>query len=202
MEIQTFLDHLAADSPTPGGGSASALAGSLAASLAAMVAGLSSRKGRPDTGEMKAVRRKALVIQQKLYRAVEEDARSFEAVMAAFRLPKDSEKQRIYRTKMIQRAYQKATLAPQKVCDLSLQVLQFSKVLLSKGNQNAFSDSAVAAYLASAAFEGGLLNIKINLGSIVDRSFRKEKESSTRELAKKRGRLMKEIENEIRSSGY
>jgi len=138
------------------------------------------------------------MIQKKLHRAIEEDARSFDAVMAAFRLPRDEEKQRLRRSGVIQKAYQKATIAPQKVCELSLQLLEFSKFLLQKGNQNAFSDTGVAAYLANAALNGGMLNIRINLGSIRDNGFRSEKEGLIRRLIQERRRLMTEIQKEIK----
>ena len=202
MEIERFLLKLASDTPTPGGGSASALSGALSASLIAMVAGLSYNKGPAGSREMREIKRKALTIQKKLYRAIEEDARSFDAVMAAFRLPRDEEKQRFHRSGMIQKAYQKATITPQKVCELSLQLLEFSKFLLRKGNQNAFSDTGVAAYLANAALKGGMLNIRINLGSIRDKRFRSEKEKFIRRLAQKRGHLMTEIQEEMRSCAF
>jgi formiminotetrahydrofolate cyclodeaminase len=202
MKIRKFLEKLASDTPTPGGGSAAALSGALSASLVAMVAALSYKKGQPERGEMKTIRKKALMIQQRLYRAIGEDAGSFDAVMEAFRLPRDEEKQRLYRSRMIQKAYQKATVTPQKVCELSLRLLEFSEFLLRKGNQNAFSDTGVASRLAHAAFEGGMLNVRINLGSIRDNGFRTQKERFLRRLAQKKDRLMAEIENEIKSCGY
>jgi glutamate formiminotransferase/formiminotetrahydrofolate cyclodeaminase len=202
MKIKKFLEDLASDTPTPGGGSAAALSGALSASLVAMVAGLSYKKGQPESGEMKEIRKKALMIQKRLYRAIEEDARFFDAVMEAFRLPRDEEKQRLYRSRMIQKAYQKATVTPQKVCELSLRLLEFSEFLLRKGNQNAFSDTGVGSRLAHAAFEGGMLNVRINLGSIRDKSFRTQKERFLRRLVQKKDRLMAEIENEIKSCGY
>lgn len=197
--MERFLSDLASSTPTPGGGSASALSGALSASLIAMVAGLSYKKGQTDSGEMRGIKRKALIIQKKLYRAIEEDARSFDAVMTAFRLPRDGDKQRLLRSRMIQKAYQKATLTPQKVCDLSLQLLKFSTFLLKKGNQNAFSDTGVAAYLANAALKGGMLNIRINLGSIRDNGFRSEKEECMRRLKREQSHLMEEIQKKIKS---
>ena len=199
MEIQQFLNNLSSDTPTPGGGCASALAGALSASLILMVAGLSSKKGQPENREMKAIKKRALAIRQKLHRAIEEDAQSFDSVMKAFRLPKDNEKERLYRSRMIQKAYQMATVTPQKVCELSVQLLEFSKFLLEKGNQNAFSDTGVAAYLANAALEGGMLNIRINLGAINDELFKKGKERLIRRLLQKRDRLMREIQEKIKS---
>ena len=199
MEIQQFLENLSSDTPTPGGGCASALAGALSASLILMVAGLSSKKGQPENREMREIKKRALLIRQKLYSAIEEDAQSFDAVMKAFRLSKEKEKERLHRSRRIQKAYQQATITPQKVCELSIQLLEFSKFLLKKGNQNAFSDTGVAAYLANAALEGGMLNIRINLGSIKDELFKKGKAKLIRRLLQKRDRLIREIQEKIKS---
>ena len=65
--------------------------------------------------------------------------------------------------------------------------------------------SAIPAWradLAHAAFEGGTLNVRINLGSIRDKGFRTQKERFLRRLLQKKDRLMAEIENEIKSCGY
>ncbi len=197
MEIERFLEALSSDRPTPGGGSASALAGALSASLVAMVAGLSCKGRGIQTREMREIRRKALAIRQRLTRAIEEDAGSYEAVLNAFRLSKENEKERLNRSRRIQAAYRGATVIPQRVCELSLRLLEFSKILLARGNRNAFSDTGVAAYLADTAMGGGLLNIRINLGSIRDEKFRKEKGKVIRNLSRKRDRLIGVIRKRI-----
>ncbi len=193
MEMKKFLEELSSDRPTPGGGSASALAGATSASLAAMVAGLSSKKGQAKQREMEEMKKKALVVQERLFRAIVEDSNSFDAVMRAFRLPKNSERERLRRSQEIQKAYQKATLTPQLVCQQSLQLLEYSKILILKGNPNAISDSGVAAFLADAALAGGLLNIGINLAAVTDRTFAKKMNTLMRTWARKRNRLMKTV---------
>jgi formiminotetrahydrofolate cyclodeaminase len=193
MELKRFLEKVAADTPTPGGGSASALAGALSGSLVAMVAGLSSKKGKTKKKGMKEIRRKALMIQKRLLQAIDEDSKSFDAVIQAFRLPRDSEKERLYRVKEIQKAYKNATLTPQLVCERSIQLLEYSKKLILKGNPNAISDAGVAAFLADAALAGGLLNIGINLVAVTERNFAKKMNVSMRRWARKRNDLMKAI---------
>ncbi len=191
MEMKTFLEQLSSDRPTPGGGSASALAGATSASLVAMVAGLSlKRAGQKGMGEMK---KKALAIQKRLIQAIDEDSKSFDAVMAAFRLPRNSERERLRRTRKIQEAYKKATLTPQLVCQGSLQLLEYSKVLILSGNTNAISDSGVAAFLADAALAGGLLNIGINIAAVTDKTFGKRMNVLMRKWARKRNQLMKTV---------
>ena len=193
MEMKRFLNKLSSATPTPGGGSASALAGALSASLVAMVAGLSSRKDETKRKGMEGIRKKGLSIQKRLFRAIDEDSKSFDAVIKAFRLPKNSEKERLHRAREIQKAYQKATFTPQLVCQQSLQLLEYSKTLILKGNPNAISDAGVAAFLADAAFAGGVLNININLVAVTEKAFSKKMNILMKNWARKRNQVMRAI---------
>ena len=200
MEIKRFLERLSSDTPTPGGGSASALAGTLSASLILMTAGLSLKKGKMKRRELRGMKKEVSAIQKRLFRAIEEDATSYEAVLKAFRLPKNTEKERLLRSKAIQKAYQKATVTPQLVCQQSIKLLDYSNALILKGNPNALSDVGVAAFLADTAVKGGLLNIRINLGPVRDKSFRKKMHSLTAKLEKRRNQLMKNIQETLNKS--
>jgi formiminotetrahydrofolate cyclodeaminase len=193
MELKRFLEKMSSDTPTPGGGSASALVGALSASLVTMVAGLSSKKDKTKKKGMEGIRRKGLSIQKRLFQAIDEDSKSFDAVIKAFRLPRNSEKERLHRVKEIQKAYQKATLTPQLVCQQSLQLLEYSRTLILKGNPNAISDAGVAAFLADAAFAGGVLNIKINLVAVTEKPFTKKMNILMGNWARKRNQVMKAI---------
>jgi methenyltetrahydrofolate cyclohydrolase len=198
MDIKKFLDKLSSGTPTPGGGSASALAGALSAALVAMTAGLSLRQGKLIKKEVEDIKKKALATQKRLLRAVDEDAKSYEAVLKAFHLPKNTERERLHRSKIIREAYQKATVTPQRVCQFSIQLLEHSRTLISKGNPNAISDAGVAAFLADAALAGGLLNISINLVPGTEKIFVKKMHSLMGRWTKKRNHLMKEIQNRLR----
>ena len=197
MELKRFLEKLSLDTPTPGGGSASALAGALSASLVSMVAGLSSKKDKSKKKGMEGIRKKGLTIQKRLFQAIEEDSKSFDAVLKAFRLPRNSGKERRRRVKEIQKAYQRATLIPQLVCQRSLQLLEYSQTLILTGNPNAVGDAGVAAFLAEAACAGGLLNIKINVAAISEKNFSKKMNILVRTWARKRNRLMGAIHKKL-----
>ena len=197
MKLERFLEDLASGKPTPGGGSASALAGSLSASLVAMVAGLSVKDERIRK-EMEGARKEALSIREKLFLAISEDAASFDAVMDAFHLSKETEKDCIYRSRMIQRAYRQACVIPKRVSECSVALLRLSSTMISKGNPNARSDAAVAAYLANAALEGGIINIRVNLLTIRDRAFRLKMEGLMDRLAKERDRQLGKILPELK----
>jgi formiminotetrahydrofolate cyclodeaminase len=193
MELSRFLEKMSSDTPTPGGGSASALAGALSASLVAMVAGLSFKKDKTKKKGMEGIREKGLSIQKSLLQATAEDSKSFDAVIRAFRLPRNSEKERLHRVKEIQKAYQRATLTPQLVCQQSLQLLEYSKTLMLRGNPKAFSDAGVAAFLADAACAGGVLNVKINLAAVTEKNFAKKMNILMKNWTRKRNQVMKAI---------
>ena len=197
MEVKRFLEKLSAEAATPGGGSASALVGAISASLVAMVAGLTVKKNRTNPKGMETIRKNGLSIQRRLVQAIDEDSKSFEAVMKAFRLPRNSEKDRLRRVREIQTAYRKATLTPQLVCRHSLQLLEHSRTLILKGNPNAISDAGVAAFLADAALTGGLLNIQVNLASLTEKTYARKMDVLMRHWARKRGQLMKAILKEL-----
>lgn len=197
MEVKRFLEKLSSDTPTPGGGSASALAGTLSASLILMAAGLSLRKGKLRKGEIKEIQKDVLAIQRRLFRAIEEDAKSYEAVLKAFRLPKRTEKECLVRAEAIQKAYQEATVTPQLVCQRSIRLLEYSYLFILKGNPNAVSDAGVAAFLADTALRGGLANIGINAGPVRDKTFKKKMRLLAGKWERKRNQLMSEVEKAL-----
>ncbi len=202
MEIKRFLEKLSSDTPTPGGGSSSALAGALSASLVAMVAGLSSRSGNTMMKGAAGIRRKGLSIQRRLFRAIDEDSKSFDAVIKAFRLPKRSEKERLRRVRQIQKAYREATTVPRQVCQQSLRLLEYSRALVLKGNPKAISDAGVAAFLADAALAGGMLNIEINLAAVAEEAFVRKMNGLTKNWSRKRNQLMKVIAKKLTSFSH
>ena len=200
MEIKRFLEKLSSNTPTPGGGSASALAGTLSASLILMVAGLSWKKGKMRERELRGIMKAVSCIQKRLFRAIEEDARSYEAVLKAFHLPKDTEKERRVRSKAIRQGYRKAIITPQLVCQQSIELLEYSNMFILKGNPNALSDVGVAAFLADTAVKGGLLNIGINLDPIRDQLFRKRMDLLAKRLDKRRSQMMGGIQKRLKAS--
>jgi formiminotetrahydrofolate cyclodeaminase len=174
MTVQAFGDALASKDPTPGGGSASALAGALAAALAAMVARTTagSKKFAERAAQMEGMVREADALRADLLVLAEEDAAAFDRVMAAFRMPKETAEQQQARSRAIQDAYQAAAAPPMKVCDAAVRLLQLARRVAEDGTPTAASDAGVAGLLAAAALEGAALNVRINLASVKDEAVR------------------------------
>lgn len=168
--LAAFLDQLASAEPTPGGGSASALAGALAAALVSMVCRLTL--GRETFAavevEMQQTLQQAERLRGRLAQAVNGDAQAYAAVVAACRLPRSSEAEREARAAAIQAALLEATRVPLDVaCDCA-QVLDLARFVAAEGNPNAASDGRVAILLAEAALHGAIHNVQINLPGLKD----------------------------------
>lgn len=173
QEVNQFLQELASVSPAPGGGSVAALSGALGAALVAMVCRLTVDK--PKYAEVSEELRRVLSevdeLRRKLGELVERDTQAFDAVMAAFRLPKETEEQKGERSAAIQQATRLATEVPLEVLSLSARVLELSHIVAEKGNVNSVSDAGVAAEMARAAARGAAFNVKINLSGLKDEAF-------------------------------
>lgn len=171
--LATFLDELASGEPTPGGGSAAALAGALGAALAAMVANLTvSRKRYVDVdGQMQAVRDEAEALRSRLTCLVAEDAEAYDQVRAAYRLPKETDEDLAARSAAIQAAMQAASLTPLETMRACSGVLRLAEQAALLGNTNAVTDGAVGALLAQTGLRGAALNVRVNLGDLDDRDF-------------------------------
>ena len=170
MTVRDFQAALASSSPTPGGGTASAIALGQASALTIMVCDLTIGKDKWKEGW--TIAEEAMLCSVKIMsrsgELADEDSDAFDSVMAAFKMPKDDEKSVQNRKEAIRMATLEATLKPYETAKLALELLSKLPELAAKGNGNAVSDVGVAGLLASAAFKGALFNVEINLGSLPD----------------------------------
>lgn len=191
--VSEFISAVSGGSPTPGGGSVSALSGGLASALVEMVANLTlDRKGFEDHREMMTgIRDAARSCCKELMAAVSEDSRVYLKVMEAYRLPRGDEEEKKRRSLEIQERLKKAADIPAVTAKASLRVLEICLQVVKYGNPNAITDGGVGALLAHAAMEGAILNVRVNLSRIKDRKYKEAMESDL-ELLKRRGDELKE----------
>src|SRR2546425_5815518 len=158
MNLLTFSEEVASKKSTPGGGSVSAYIGALAAGLVCMVARitLAKKEVAQESDRLQELVRNGEDLRQKLLGLVVEDAESFDAVMQAFKLPKDKPD---LRRKAIQEATMKAAEIPLRTLESSVEVLRLSKEVAKFGTTNALSDVTTSAAGARAAIEGAVSNV-------------------------------------------
>ncbi len=170
MTLRDFQAALASSSPTPGGGTAAAIALGQASALAIMVCDLTLGKEKWKEGWDIADKTlsESVRIMMRAGALADEDSDAFDEVMASFKLPKETETEKESRRYAIRQATLGATEKPFETAQLALKLLELLPELAIKGNSNAASDVGVAGLLASAACKGALFNVDINLGSLPD----------------------------------
>jgi len=168
--FRDLLNAFSSPDPTPGGGSASALASSVGVSLLLMVASLPKSKHNTDEDRaaLDAAARALIGLRQQLAEAIDADTAAYDAVVAAYRHPKETEGEKQARKDAIQRALKRATDVPLGVMRLSAEALKHAGAVTAHGHSGASSDVGVATGLLRVGLEGARLNVEINVDSIAD----------------------------------
>jgi formiminotetrahydrofolate cyclodeaminase len=168
LRAAELLDRFASSEPAPGGGSAAALAGALAGALVEMVSGLEKTRtgAAEERARLDAARGWAREAGPRLRLLVEEDAQAYEAVVAAYKMPKATDEEKAARKEAIGRAMAHATVVPQQTAEACLVLLKAAQEAAENGNPNALSDARTAGALAWAGLRGAAENVRINAGSL------------------------------------
>ena len=170
LSVKDFLAKTAGNDPVPGGGSIAALNAAIASALTEMVANLTIGKKKYEDKE--GLMRKIVAITEN-YRAsfmkdIDADSEAYNNVFAAFKLPKETDEEKIERNNQIQEATKIAAEIPMEVARKAVDIMDVITQVADHGNQNAITDACVAIMTARTAAISAILNVKINLSSIKD----------------------------------
>ena len=187
LTVTGFAEETSRESPAPGGGTISAYMGALGASLGTMVANLSSHKPGWDDRwkEFSEWADKGQAIAKELLHLVDEDTEAFNRIMAAFGMPKKTDEDKAARSAAIQDATLYAAQVPLRTMKESMKVFEICRAMVMEGNPNSVSDAGVGVLAARAAVLGAGMNVKINAGSLKDRSVADALIAEANELIKK-----------------
>lgn len=173
QSCEDFVEVLASNAPVPGGGGASALVGAVGVALGNMVANLTigKKKYADREEELCVFREKAYALQRELLELVERDARGFAPLAEAYRLPKETEEEKLYKEKVMEEALREASMAPMEMMEKLCEAIVLHKEFAAKGSSLAVSDAGVGAVLCKGALQGASLNVFINTKAMKDRAF-------------------------------
>jgi formiminotetrahydrofolate cyclodeaminase len=173
LTVRDFVHQLAAEQPTPGGGSAASLVGALGASLVSMVCRYTAgrEKYRDSEERATALLARAEELRAALTDATEADVAAFGAYSEAQKMPRDTDEQKAARAAKQQEALRASTQVPLGVAEQSAEVVSLAREAAAIGNPFLISDAGVAASLGLAAFESAVLNVELNAGGLDDRDF-------------------------------
>ncbi|MBS3914461.1 MAG: glutamate formimidoyltransferase [Bacteroidetes bacterium] len=176
LSVKEFANVTASDSPAPGGGSVAAAVGSFGIALGTMVANLSaSKRGWEErVAEFSPWAEKGQKIKSRMLFLVDEDTRSFNAIMEGFGMPKDTDEQKVARKKQIQAASKFATEIPYTTLETAAEAIPLIREMVEKGNPNSLSDAGVGAACLLTAMQGAWMNVLINAQSLDDKNWASE----------------------------
>jgi formiminotetrahydrofolate cyclodeaminase len=199
--LVTFLDDLASERPTPGGGGAAAVSGAIGAALVSMVANLTIGKKNYEAvrEDLEAVNAKAELLRAELIRAIDEDVVAFNSVMGAYGLPRATDEEMAKRAASIQAALKDATLAPLRAVKACFDVIRLSAAAAEKGNLNVISDAGVAVLSANAGLRSAALNVFINAKAIKDRDFAEKQIAEVNALLAQAAEMTESVYQTVRT---
>lgn len=170
IDLRIFLDQLASNAPTPGGGAASAYVGALGAASVAKVAAVSVGKPKfaAHDAELRAHLDHLQTLRDRFVALATEDEAAFATFMRAYRLPKASDEEREARAVALQEGMRQAAAVPLRIMAASREVLDAAEAIAITGNPNALGDCGAGAAMAVAAMRVSLLNVTANIAGLVD----------------------------------
>ncbi|MBI4318293.1 MAG: cyclodeaminase/cyclohydrolase family protein [Chloroflexi bacterium] len=171
--MRQFVDDLASSAPAPGGGSVAALSGALGAALISMVCNLTigKEKYKDVEADVKGILERSEKLRRELMDLLEADTQLYGKVIAAYRLPKNTDEEKNARLAAIDQALKEACGVPMQIAAACAELIELCEPAVQKGNVGAISDVGVGVLMAQAGLESATLNVKINLGSIKDAEF-------------------------------
>lgn len=199
MVDQTFISEVAAGTPTPGGGGASAYCGALGSALLSMVGNLTTGKKKYAEVESEVVAhlKQLEEVRQELLELVEKDAFAFAPLADAFKLPRDTDEEKVYRHGVIQEALIDAISVPFAIMNACDRVIDLSDFLAHYGNRSAISDVATGVSFAQGALKGAALNVYVNAAMLDDRDMAARYTDEADRLIAESGRRADEIYNYV-----
>lgn len=177
LTVTGFIEELASDSPAPGGGSIAALSAAQTAGLFAMVCALTvgNKKYADAKEEMEEYIPELKEYEKFFIDAIDHDANSFNGVIAAFKMPKETDEEKAARKEAIQTEYKNAANVPFSTGMKAMELIKYAEPLIVRGNQNAITDVGAGLHCLRSAVVVAFYNVKINLGSIKDEAYVAEK---------------------------
>jgi glutamate formiminotransferase/formiminotetrahydrofolate cyclodeaminase len=170
--LTDFAAVTASESPTPGGGSASAYVGALGASLGIKVANRSAHKRGWET-QWKNFSNwgdKGKALQTELLTLVDADTNAFNQLMEAFRMDKNTDEEIAIRTQAIQTATTTAIEVPLRVMHAAAQTFALLEAMILEGNVNSVTDAGVGVLCTRTAIRGAGYNVLVNLSGLKDKT--------------------------------
>jgi formiminotetrahydrofolate cyclodeaminase len=151
--------------------------------------------------QMKSLLERAETLRSELSQAVQKDAGSFESLMRAYRLPKETPEQQQERQRAVEAATLYAAQVPLEVAGMAVAVVELAAEVVASGNLNAISDGASSAAMAQAALASAGYNVRINAKGLQDQDAARAMIGKLRELDQRAAELAARVRLDLEGRG-
>ncbi|MDI1235483.1 MAG: glutamate formimidoyltransferase [bacterium] len=202
MSIRAFANETASESAAPGGGSVSALSAALGVSLGTMVANLSADKRgwEERTKEFSDWAEQGQSLKDELLFLIDEDTNSFNAIMNALQLPKETEAEKDFRKTALENASIYATEVPLRTMKVAFKCIPLLKYMVENGNPNSVTDAAVGLLCIKTAVRGAYFNVMVNAKGLSTTDKAKELASEAKSILKQNHTEIDSILDKVEST--
>ena len=185
-----FVEVLASNAPTPGGGGAAALVGAVGTALGNMVGSLTvgKKKYADVEEEILALKAKCDALQTELLDQVAADAVGFEPLAKAYGIPEE--------------ATVTACAVPMRIMELCCEALDAIAVFAAKGSRLAVSDAGCGAVCVKAALQAASLNVFINTKTLQNRETAEEMNAKCLGMLDQYGALADQIFDSVKAGFF
>ena len=196
LSVREFITELSSGNPTPGGGSVAALCGALGAALSAMVANLTVEREKYEQTwkSMEEVKKTAGDLSARFLELMQEDSDTYQKVITAFELSKETEEQNASREAAIEEAMKQAAAVPLETLRASEKLIRVARDAMRGGNPNAITDAAAAVQLANTTAVVASYNVQINISRIKDQAFVAKCEKEVTEILNRQEALISDMD--------
>jgi formiminotetrahydrofolate cyclodeaminase len=179
--VGVYLEELASDQPTPGGGAWAAVSAAAGAALESVV------------DRMRAIADECDDERYTLLALADRDAEAYRDVMAAYKLPKNTPEEQHTWSTTLQRSLERAADIPLEVARRAVYLMALAEETLTSGNPNAASDALSAATSLHAAALSALANVDINAITFIDKTRQQELADSANSLRHRAQSLLRDV---------
>ncbi|AOR23954.1 cyclodeaminase/cyclohydrolase family protein [Clostridium taeniosporum] len=204
--IKEFIEDVESDKASPGGGSVAGLIGALSGALNSMVYSLTIGKKKyeeldEETKTMiNSFREKSKEFTYRSLELMEEDRNGFLKLMECYKLPKDTEEEKLNRSNSIKEGTKEAMMPPLKLARESFAFYENLYVMNKYGNKMLLSDLGMSAILLHCTIESAVMNVKVNLNALrYDEKFFNQIKEELDILLNKSKNKKDEIVNQVNS---
>lgn len=183
--VQQYIQTLSSHAPTPGGGSSLALVACNALSLCEMALNVTINKrskSNQPTGQLQKVAKQFNELKEQTLAIIDGDAQSFDNILTAMRLPKDTEQEKQQRTAQLQQCYEQSALLCLSLMQICVDGYTLADLAIEYADKFVVSDAHIGKALLKTTAQCCQYNVDVNVQCLADTNLRQELEEQKHNL--------------------